>query len=357
MKILFLVPYPAGEAPSQRFRFEQYQAELLQRGFQVLMQSFWDKRTWSILYSRNKTTKKFIGLIKGFVRRLKILFQIKKYDYVFIHRECLPIGPPILEWIIAIVLNKKIIYDFDDAIWLPNTTQENRIATFLKWHSKVKAICRWSYKISCGNSYLADYAMQFNKAVVVNPTTIDTTSLHNPDSYNSTKNDSYVTIGWTGTHSTLKYLNSLIPVITHLERENPIKFLIISNKNPYFKTNTIEFIKWCQETEIEDLMKFDIGIMPLTDDIWAKGKCGFKALQYMALGIPVVASPVGAGNAIIENKVDGFLCKSHQEWLNHLTILIKDKQLRQKMGLKGRAKVIKCYSVKSNTRNFLSLFS
>lgn len=357
MKILFLVPYPAGAAPSQRFRFEQYQNELRNRGFKVLTQSFWDEKSWSILYSSNKTTKKIIGLAKGLARRLKILFHVRKYDYVFIHRECLPIGPPILEWIIAVVLKKKIVYDFDDAIWLPNTTQENRIATIFKWHSKVGSICRWSYKISCGNSYLADYALKFNKSVVVNPTTIDTISLHNPDLHNSKTNNPYITIGWTGTHSTLQYLNPIIPVIQQLEKEYPIRFVIISNKRPYFKKSSVEFIQWCPETEIEDLLRFDIGIMPLKDDIWAKGKCGFKALQYMALGIPAVASSVGVNNIIIENRVDGFLCASHQEWLQSLTLLIKDKQIRNQMGLKARAKVIKTYSVESNLRIFLSLFS
>ncbi|MEJ0054745.1 MAG: hypothetical protein WDN75_03320 [Bacteroidota bacterium] len=123
---------------------------------------------------------KILGILAGFLNRLGILFQLGQTNIVFIHRESLPIGPPLMEWIIAKILRKKIIYDFDDAIWLSNTSHENTVASFFKQNKKVYSICRWSYKISCGNSYLGEFASQLNAAVVVNPTTIDTDLLHNP---------------------------------------------------------------------------------------------------------------------------------------------------------------------------------
>ncbi len=359
MKILFLIPYPLKEAPSQRFRFEQYFHLLEEKGFSISSQSFWDRETWEVLYKSGFKLRKTIGFIKGSVRRLAILFSLSKIDYVFIHRECLPVGPPVIEWIIGRLLKKKIIYDFDDAIWLPNTSEENRIAAFLKWHSKVSSICKWSYKVSCGNSFLAEYASRFNETVILNPTTIDTDNLHNPNKFTIEKKTARVTIGWTGTHSTLKYIKPLVPILKKLELKfpNQVQILIIANRRPQLALDTVNFIPWSKETEIEDLLKMDIGIMPLSDDIWTKGKCGFKALQYMALEIPAVVSSVGVNSEIIDAGVNGFLCSSENEWMEALGKLIGDSQARKQMGRAGRQKIISTYSVSSNSSLFLDLFS
>lgn len=298
MKVIILCPYPNGKAPSQRFRFEQY-ITFLNTEINTTQVSFIDKKTWDILYKPGFFYQKTIGILKGFINRFLLLFTLKQFDFVFIHREASPIGPPFFEWVISNVLNKKIIYDFDDAIWLPNTSEENKIASTLKYHSKVKSICKWSYKISCGNNYLEEYASQYNKSTIVIPTTIDTT-YHKP--VESPHKKSYpIIIGWTGTHSTAKYLNPIIPIIEDLESKHDIIFKVISNQNPKLSLSSFEYIPWNKETEIEDLNTFDIGIMPLVDDIWAKGKCGFKGLQYMALGIPSVMSPVGVNNHIIQH--------------------------------------------------------
>jgi len=286
------------------------------------------------------------------------MFKAPRYDFIFIHRECAPLGPPVFEWLLAKVLRKKIIYDFDDAIWLPNTSDENKIASALKWHGKVSDICRWSYRVSCGNAYLADYARQFNSNVVVNPTTIDTLYLHNPALYTPRQASQPVVIGWTGTHSTLKYLQPLLPVLQRLEKKyaDRIRFLVIANKAPDFALHQLTFVPWKKETEIGDLLQMDIGIMPLVDDIWAKGKCGFKALQYMALGLPAVVSPVGINTDIVDDTV-GFVADSETEWELALTRLIEDQALRRRLGEGARARVVERYSVTSNTSTFLSLFS
>lgn len=359
MKIQLLIPYPLKTAPSQRFRFEQYLEILDKNGFQVKSQSFWDDSAWQILYCKGFYFTKVIGFTKGVMRRLCILFQLSRVEFVFIHRECLPVGPPFIEWILAKILRKKIIYDFDDAIWLSNTSAENKAIAFLKWHRKVASICKWSWKISCGNSFLASYAIQFNKNVVVNPTTIDTINLHNPSRFIIEKKSNPVIIGWTGTQSTLPYIISLIPILQKLEQQFPDQFrlLIIANKDPKLSLKFVDYLKWSIKTEIQDLSKMDIGLMPLTDDIWAKGKCGFKALQYMALEIPTIVSPVGVNNEIIKNGIDGYLCKTETEWLRVLTQLIEDKNLRKGIGSAGRKKITSNYSVVSNSSVFLDLFS
>jgi glycosyltransferase involved in cell wall biosynthesis len=356
LTILFVCPYPIGKAPSQRFRFEQYFDVIKNEGIDFKIKPFFSYKTWSILYSKGNFILKFFGIVNGFMLRLFTLFSVPKYDYIFIHREATPIGPPIFEFLCAKIFRKKIIYDFDDAIWLPNTSEENWLAAKLKWHIKVKSICSWSYKVSCGNEFLCNYAKQFSNRVYLNPTTIDTHHLHNR--IHITKNhDNKIIIGWTGSHSTLKYLNVFEKIFNVLEQKYPsqLELMVIADKKPDLAIKSLRFKSWTKENEIDDLLNFDIGIMPLTDDAWAKGKCGFKALQYMALGIPVVTSPVGVNSVIVDQGMNGFLCTTTDEWINSLEKLINNKSLRENMGASGRKKIIDHYSVASNSSNFLSL--
>jgi glycosyltransferase involved in cell wall biosynthesis len=356
--ILFVCPYPFNEAPSQRFRFEQYLKILEDKNFSYNLAPFLSFKAWNILYKKGHQFQKAWHITLSFLQRIILLFKLSGYDYIFIHREATPLGPPFFEWGCKFIWHKKIIYDFDDAIWLEDPNEKGKIRQFFKWKRKVQSICKWSYKISCGNSYLADYASQFNHSVFVNPTTIDSENLHNPQHYKNKnlKNDKII-IGWTGTHSTLHYLYDLTSVLQNLEKRIDFQFLVIANTPPDINLKSLKFINWNKETEIEDLNQIDIGIMPLTDDIWSKGKCGFKALQYMALAKPVVASPVGVNTAIIDEGETGFLVNSVNEWENKLFELISSYDLRKQMGEKGLQKLQKYYTVSSNEHNFLSLFS
>jgi glycosyltransferase involved in cell wall biosynthesis len=254
----------------------------------------------------------------------------------------------------AKVLGAKIIYDFDDAIWLANTSEHNKIAAGLKWHQKVDSICKWAHKVSCGNEYLCDHARQFNTNVVLNPTTIDTENHHNRIKNQHTPT---VVIGWTGTHSTVDYLDDLVPVLRKLEQELDFEFRVISNRKPDFELESMVYVPWQKDTEIADLLKFNFGVMPLTDDKWAKGKCGFKALQYMSLGMPAIVSPVGVNNRIVTDGKDGFLCSTPETWELAMRKLISDETLRVQMGAAARQKIEGQFSVLSNSGNFLSLFA
>lgn len=352
--IYFLVPYPLHQAPSQRFRFEQYFDSLEKNGYKYQVQSFIDEQTWFILYKPGKIFSKAWGICKGFLRRWLVLPRLISADFVFIHREAAPIGPPIFEWIISNLLRKKIIFDFDDAIWLPNTSDHNKIAAAFKYHSKTSSICSWSYKISCGNQYLANFARKYNSNVVVNPTTIDMDRLHTGTIDYTSK---MPVIGWTGTHSTIPYLNHLVPVLKKLREQFPFKCIVISNKKPEFDFEGLEFIPWNKETEIEDLKKINIGIMPLRQDQWAEGKCGFKGLQYMSLGIATIMSPVGVNKEIIQEGQNGFLADGDEAWSEKLSLLIQDSVLREKLGRRGQETIRQKYSVTSNASNFIHLFS
>ena len=354
-KVLFLVPYPLRTAPSQRFRVESFLPELTASGISYRIEPFFDQGTGRILYKEGYFFLKLLGLCKGFIKRWWVLiFILPFYDYVFIHREAAPVGPPVFEWIIAKFFRKKVIYDFDDAIWIPNTSAANHFANWFKAFWKVKRICGWAYKVVGGNDYLCNYAKQFNKNVVKIPTCIDTEKYHpRPTPFSAAE----LVVGWTGSHSTIKYLDQIVPVIDEVQKTFDFKFTIIADKKPLLTLKKWQFIPWNIDTEIEDLMKLDIGVMPLVPDAWSEGKCGFKLIQYLALGIPAVASPVGVNKTIIEQDCNGYLCKSGEEWIAALSELVKDEQKRIEWGKRGREKVLKEFSIQSNIENFLSLFS
>jgi len=368
--IKFLVPYPYDIAPGQRFRYEQYLEILKSNNFDYELLSFLDEQTNNILYKKGHTFKKVIGVLKGFFRRFYHIWKARNADFVFVYREATPVGFPFVEWILTKVLNRRLIYDFDDAIWIPATSSQNKLVAFLKSPNKVKQICNWSYKISVGNEYLQKNANEFLSAfensttkVILNPTTIDLEKKHNIlHQHNSDKKP---IIGWTGSHSTLIYLELIIPILKELEQKYDFVFRVICDKNPNLdiepnhehRLKSFEFVSWNKETEIKDLSELDIGIMPLTADAWAEGKCGFKALQYMALGVPAVISPIGVNKKIIKHEENGFLADTENEWKKYLSFLLENPQKRQDMATLALQTIQNEYSVQSNKENFLGLFS
>ncbi|MDB2697611.1 glycosyltransferase family 4 protein [Crocinitomicaceae bacterium] len=354
MKTIYIIaPYPRGQAPSQRFRFEQYLDFLESEGFTVNFYPFINEKTWKTIYSEGKIIKKIVGMLGSFVRRWGLLFQLHKADFVFIHREAAQLGPPIFEWIIAKMLRKKYIYDFDDAIWLPNYSESNAKFHRLKAYWKVKFCMKWADKITAGNNYLAEFARQYNRNVYEIPTTIDTENYHN-QTINYENED--LVIGWTGSHTTMHYLDELVPILEELEQKHEFTFTVISNEAPNFTLKSLRFVKWTKETEIEELLQFSIGIMPLKEDKWSKGKCGFKALQYMSLGIPSVISPVGVNTEIIRNGENGYTPSSSTEWTEALDKLLTDQSIRHKLGKQGQATIEERYSVRSQKQHYLNLF-
>lgn len=350
--VIILAPYPFGQAPSQRFRFEQYMV-LLQQHYTVDFHSFLSDNTWKTLYKEGKFLQKIIGIKLALIRRFLLLFKIVSYDYVFIHREATMVGPPFIEWIIAKVLRKKIIYDFDDAIWLPNYSDSNASFQRLKMYWKVKYIIKWAHKVTVGNDYLRDYAIQFNSAVQVIPTTIDLKNVHNKK---VNHDSSPITIGWTGTHTTSSYLKELASVFEKLAKTEHFKFIFISNHPPDFDFPNLEYIQWNKSTEIEDLSQIQIGIMPLKDDEWALGKCGFKGLQYMALGMTAVLSPVGVNKTIIQHGENGFLCANSTEWETTIKTLMAHPEIRQKTGKAGLKTIEEKFSTSALADPYIQLF-
>jgi glycosyltransferase involved in cell wall biosynthesis len=173
--------------------------------------------------------------------------------------------------------------------------------------------------------------------------------------------NSFPTIGWTGTHSTLKQLLPLFPVLEEIYRTHRFRFLLIADIAPEVLPSFVVFRKWNKSTEIEDLLEIDIGVMPLYDTDWEKGKCGFKALQYMALGIPTVVSDVGVNAEIIDSGKYGLLAEAapfsnQTKWNNALTDLLENCKLRNELGAKGKTRILNSYSVLAFAEDYSNLF-
>jgi len=352
-ELIILCPYPINKAPSQRFRFEQYLEKKVLKG-KIPLRSFYSSKGMQALYGSNLILKLFYLLFFFFRRNLHVLEAIS-YKKIFIHRELSPLGPPFYEWFLT-VLGKEIIYDFDDAIWLSNVSKVNKKFDFIKAYWKVPKIIKWAKLVTVGNSYLGQYAKQFNINIKIVPSTVDTESVHNELKVHLSKD--LIRVGWTGSHTTAeKYLSRMVDVLKKLNDHLKFEFVVISNQCPQIELENLVFIPWNKETEIADLLTFDIGIMPMGNEEWENGKCSFKAIQYMALGIPTVLSPYGNNIEVVDNNSDGLYASNDREWFECLAKLIVNHELRKRLGEKARKKIIEHYSLKSQEEHYRSIFS
>ncbi len=352
--ILFLVAHRLGRSPGQRFRFEQYLDYLKSNGFDFHISYLINEKDDEVFYAKGKYFAKAVILFKSIKQRWKDINLANNYDIVFLYREAHMLGSTFFEKRLR-KKSCKLILDFDDSIWLNDVSKGNQNLAFLKRPSKVKRIIKYSDLIITGNSYLADYAKQYNSNVAIVPTTLDT-EYYKP--LEKTQNDK-ICIGWTGSSTTLKHYALAYPVLNELYKRygDRICFRVISDVPFDSDLPALDNVSWRKSTEVSDLNVVDIGIMPLPNDDWSKGKCGFKGLQYMALEIPAVMSPVGVNTEIVYDGVNGFLADSDEEWIEKLCKLIDSAELRKKLGIAGRETVIKRYSFNSQKDYYLSLFN
>ena len=351
MRILFWVPYPS-EGPSNRYRVEQYLSYLKKEGIKYSLHPFWAKSVYKILYKKGYFLRKSYFFILGTLFRFLDLLRLFNYDVVFIHREAYPVGGAFFE-IISSLLKKPFIFDFDDAIFLPASSSQNNFIEKFRNTNKIVRIVKLSSYVIAGNSYLADFALNFNKYVTVIPTPIDTERYHRSPNREQKKD---VVIGWIGSVTTSEYLYSMDGIFKALFRKFPnIKFRVVGNSFSIDGLSNIESKSWSLEDEIGDLNTFDIGIMPMPDNEWTRGKCGFKAILYMSMGIPCVCSPVGMNTEIISDGLNGFLATDDNEWVDKLSLLIQNPELRKRIGDAGRQAVEDRFSLKANAKKFIEV--
>jgi glycosyltransferase involved in cell wall biosynthesis len=342
IKVLAVVPALYDTSPGQRFRLEQWDPLLKDKGIEITYSAFETPELRKILYRSGETVKKIKAVLESMNRRRRELDSVDEYDLVYIFREAALLGPPWFERKIA-RSGKPMIFDFDDAVFVAYRSPSNGYLSYLKFPQKTGEICKLSAHVMAGNQYLADYAREFNKNVTIVPTTIDTEKYQVVE---KKENNGIVTIGWSGSFSTVQHLDTIRDVFRKLAETEKFRLRVIGTPDYKIPGVEVESLAWKPETEIEDLGKIDIGVMPLPDDQWSKGKCGLKALQYMALGIPTICSPVGVNSTIIQDGENGFLAESKNEWVEKLKKLIHSYNLRHKLGLAGRRTVEDSYSAK-----------
>jgi glycosyltransferase involved in cell wall biosynthesis len=285
-------------------------------------------------------------------QRLTTLKAIKQYDLVYIFREAALLGPPVFERMIA-RSGVPLVFDFDDAVFVSYRSPSNGYLSYLKFAGKTKAICRLSSHVMAGNPYLANYARQVNPNVTVIPTTIDT------DKYQprQTKSASVPVVGWTGSYSTVQHLDTLRDALQRLAERDKFRLRVIGTPTYQLPGIDVEAMKWRSDTELDNLNAIDIGVMPLPDDAWSRGKCGLKALQFMALGIPTICSPVGVNTEIIQDNRNGFIAATEAEWVGKLSSLIRSVELRERLGKAGRETVEQKYSAKTQAPRVFEIFT
>lgn len=350
---MFLCQYPHGGSPGQRFRFEQYLPILEAHGFEVRQEPFLDAATTRIIHQPGHTARKVNGVLQGFVRRLALLREARDFDFVFVHLEAAPIGPPLIEAALF-AMGKKVIYDIDDLIFVARTQRENRLAAPLRWRSKVAWTAKHAQRVVGVNPFLVEWARQHNPDVRLIPTTIDPSRHRPPPERSPTK---VVTLGWTGTRTTAPYLDVVREALGELDRTHEFALRVVCDRDPGFMLKRYEFIRWAEKTEIEDLWPIDIGLMPVPDDGFSKGKVGFKAIQFSALEIPSVVSDVGSGREVVEDGVTGLVVKNTTEaWVTALRRLLDAPEERRRLGQCARERILATYSIPAQTKSYLSLF-
>jgi glycosyltransferase involved in cell wall biosynthesis len=350
MKILIICLHAFDRVPGQRFRFEQYLDYFRQNGIEYEFSGLLQPQDYKHFYKKGKYFQKFMIVLRGFFKRWRELKYVENYDLVFIQRESYMLGTTFFEKRYA--RRSKVVYDFDDAIWLSaSTSGQNRKLAFLKKPSKTSDIIAVSTMVFAGNQFLADYASQFNDNVVIVPTTIDTREYQ--PAYKTDK--SRICIGWSGSFSTIAHFETAIPALLVIKEKygDRVYFKVIGDGNYRNQELGITGQDWKKETEVKDLQEIDIGIMPLPDDEWSKGKCGLKGLQYMGLEIPTIMSPVGVNSEIITDGYNGFLAGGTSEWVEKLSRLIDSPALRAEVGQNGRKTVVDKYSVEANKHLYI----
>ena len=339
LRVIAFVPYPERRAPGQRFRIEQWAPLLAKDGVTVDIAPFLDPGAMDVIHLGGRLATKVIGVLDGYGRRAADLKRLASYDVAYVYREAALGRPAWIEGKIAKTL--PVVYDFDDAIYLPATSAANARLAFLKDPGKAAKLCALATHVTVGNDHLAAWARKHNDRVTVVPSTIDT-DLYQPKTRQTSQR---LVIGWTGSATTVPYLGEVLPALRRLKKTLDFELRIIG-ATVHDADLDVRNLRWNEATEADDLGALDIGLMPLSDDEWSRGKCAMKALQYMALGIPPVVSPVGANAAVVRDGENGLHATTEDDWVTALERLGRDAALRARLGSNARRTVEGGYSAR-----------
>ena len=349
IRVLALVPYPADRAPGQRYRIEQWAPLLRRAGVQVTLAPFLSRRGMDLLYERGHVASKAQEVLRGYLKRLADALLPGSADVIFVYREASLLGPAWIERLLA--LRRPLVFDFDDAIYLTDTSQANAWSRRLKPRAKTAVICRLARHVTVGNDLLARFARDHARDVTVVPSTVDT------DFYRVQPRvpNGVPVVGWTGSVTTVPHLMTLAPALRRLREMREFELRVIGAKAD-IEGLAVHCLPWRPETEPDDLRTLDVGLMPLPDNEWSRGKCGMKALQYMALGIPPVVSPVGVNATIVRDAVNGFHARTEEEWIDRIALLLEDDSLRRRLGEEARKTIEESFSARVHAPRVARVF-
>lgn len=336
MHILLLSRY-AQMGSSSRLRFYQYIPSLNQADIKVTVAPLFDDEYIRGLYG-GKVSK--WSVFKAYIFRIKHMLNANQFDAVWVEKEMLPWIPA---WIELIIFPTRIplVVDYDDAVFHRYDKHQVSLVRSLLGR-KIDNIMKRASLVVVGNEYLENRALLAGaRRVEIVPTVVD---LSRYTISESSKND-ILTIGWIGSPSTAKFLDQITPALNEVLANRKVKVVAVGANADQLNKSLFKVMPWAVDTEVRDIQNFDIGIMPLPDEPFERGKCGYKLIQYMACGKPVIASPVGVNSKIVDDSVNGFLAVTHEEWVAALIKLIDSSALRKKMGLAGRKKIVCQYSL------------
>jgi glycosyltransferase involved in cell wall biosynthesis len=353
VKVLAFTVKPV-ESPDARYRILQYIDPLKEQGILVNHRSLYGSRFFDWHQKPGRTVVKILTYLFFYFRRiLDLLIHVRRYDVIWVGRELSPVGPPALERLLF-KLGKPVVLDIDDALFQKEALNKGFVHNTLRNFKKFEAIAPGFNTIVCGNQYLADYFMQFSSRVRIIPTVVNT-SHHDQVFPSSSKS---VRIGWIGTPSNYDHLHILKESIEKLSRRYRIEMVLVGlNRKLDWSTDCIRYIPWELSSANDYFSEFDIGVMPLLPIEFAKGKCAFKAIQYMASGLPVVASPVGTNLDVVQDGVNGYLADSESEWQEKLSLLIENPELRKRLGTSGRKIAREQYSITAHLPGYVQIFT
>jgi glycosyltransferase involved in cell wall biosynthesis len=347
MKLLFLTRYDNFGA-SSRIRFIQYFDILRNNGYDITLSPFLNSNYLDSLYSKKKSSIKLI--LSSYFKRVLVLIKANKFDLIIVEKEIFPWMPSWAEQLLS-AFNIKYIVDFDDAIFHNYDLNNNHFIKILL-KNKIKRVIASSACVIAGNKYIYNYAFDSKaKKIHLIPTVIDFNRYKNI----SKNRNNIFTVGWIGSPSTVKYLDIVKPVLIKLLNFINFELVVIGATPNNFFNIPVKVLKWSEDTEVTNISQFDVGIMPLPDEPWEKGKCGYKLIQYLACGIPVICSPIGVNKEIVETEKNGFLANNEVEWLNALLTLHNSPLLCKEFGNYGRNKVIDKYSLQSSGQLFVEI--
>jgi len=352
-KILVICPYPKGVAAGQRLKYEQYFDNWEEEGFKVTVSPFMDQHLWDIVYKKGHFFLKILGTLRGYLRRFRDIFRLSDFDHVYVFMWVTPLGSSFYERLFRL-LAKRLIYDVEDNILLKVTNSINPLLKFIKSPNKAIFLIKNADHIITSSPALNDKCLALN---IKKKCTYISCSI-NTDRFipiNKYTNKDIVTVGWTGTFSSKEYLYILRDVFIDLSKRCEFKLRVIGNFEYELPGVNLEVIQWTYKNEVEDLQGIDIGVYPLPFNEWVSGKSGLKAIQYMAFGLPTIATEVGNTPNIINHNMNGLLVKTKEDWMYALEKLIKDSSLRRELGIAARASTLDNYSTDVIASNYLSI--